>query len=186
MIDWNGIGEPTKNLEKRVRVRLRDGAETTTRVGALRWKHTGAEDDIVKYEFFDGVISLFDARFDEPTPATDESKRRKGMPLFDGCFLYFPDALLAVAEHSRKANEKHNPGEALHWSKHKSNDHPNCTARHMVDMGPNWDQIDPEFGSLHAVAGAWRALATAQIAIEAQRAGMTPRAYLKKLTEEAA
>lgn len=115
-----------------------------------------------------------------PLP-TSESQRRKNMPLFDGCMLYFPDALLAVAEHSRKANEKHNPGEALHWSKHKSNDHPNCAARHMVDMGPNWDQVDPEFGSLHAVAGAWRALATAQIAIEAQRAGMTPRAYLKQL-----
>lgn len=107
------------------------------------------------------------------------------MPLVDGFLLYFPDAALAVAEHSRKANEKHNPGEPLHWSKHKSHDHANCIGRHLLDMGPNWDQIDPEFGSLHAVAVAWRAMALAQIAIEAKRAGMSVRDYMKKLTDEA-
>lgn len=113
------------------------------------------------------------------------SAARKALPLFDGCVMYFPDALLAVAEHSRKANQKHNPGQPLHWSKHKSSDHANCVARHLVDIGQNWDEIDPEFGSLHAVALAWRALALAQIAIEAGRAGMTVRAYLKQLEEQA-
>lgn len=91
---------------------------------------------------------------------------RKGMPLFTGCLAYFPAALLAVSEHSRKANEKHNPGEPMHWSKGKSTDHADCIARHLVDIGPNWDSIDPELGSLHATALAWRALALLQTVLE--------------------
>ncbi len=127
-----------------------------------------------------GIIQKPELKFDAA-----ESKRRKRMPLWEGFLLYFPDAALAVAEHSRKANDKHNPGEPLHWSKHKSNDHPNCVGRHLLDIGPNWDAVDPEFGSLHAVALAWRAMALAQIAIEAQRAGLSPRDYLRKLEAEA-
>lgn len=99
-----------------------------------------------------------------------ESAARKGMPLFQGCLMYFPDALLAVAEHSRKANDKHNPGEPLHWSKDKSKDHADCVARHLLDIGPDWDAVDPEFGSLHATALAWRALALLQTVIERERA----------------
>lgn len=98
------------------------------------------------------------------------SAKRKGMPLFSGALMYFPDALLAVAEHSRKGNDKHNPGMPLHWSKDKSKDHADCIARHLVDIGPTWDGVDPEFGSLHAVALAWRALALLQIALERQQA----------------
>ena len=98
-----------------------------------------------------------------------DSKIRKGMPLFSGCFAYFPDALLAVSEHSRKANDKHNPGEPLHWSKDKSSDHADCIARHLVDIGPNWDNIDPEFNSLHATALVWRSLALLQTVLERQR-----------------
>jgi hypothetical protein len=118
--------------------------------------------------------------------STTDSAKRKGMPLFGGFLMYFPDAALAVAEHSRKANDKHNPGEPLHWSKNKSKDHADCVARHLIDIGEDWDAIDPEFGSLHAVALAWRAMALAQIVIEAKRVGMTPRQYLDKLAKEAA
>lgn len=95
-----------------------------------------------------------------------ESQRRKAQPLFQGFLMYFPDACLAVAEHSRKANEKHNPGERLHWSKDKSKDHADCIARHLIDIGPEWDRIDLEFGSLHATALAWRALALLQTVLE--------------------
>lgn len=91
---------------------------------------------------------------------------RKSRPLFSGCFMYFPDALLAIAEHSRKANDKHNPGEPLHWSKDKSKDHADCIARHLVDIGPTWDAVDPEFDSYHATALAWRALALLQTLLE--------------------
>lgn len=95
---------------------------------------------------------------------------RKEMPLFSGCLNYFPRALLAVAEHSRKANDKHNPGEPLHWSKGKSSDHADCVARHLVDIGPTWDAVDPEFDSLHATALAWRALALLETVLEREAA----------------
>ena len=98
-----------------------------------------------------------------------DSAKRKLQPLFSGCLMYFPDALLAVSEHSRKANEKHNPGEALHWSRDKSKDHADCIARHLLDIGPKWDAVDPEFDSLHATALAWRALALLQTVLERQR-----------------
>lgn len=104
----------------------------------------------------------------ESTPPST-SELRKGQPLFQGCLMYFPDALLAVAEHSRKANDKHNPGEPLHWSKEKSKDHADCIARHLVDIGPDWDETDPEFGSYHATALAWRALALLQTVIDRKR-----------------
>ena len=113
------------------------------------------------------------------------SAARKRMPLFDGFLMYFPDAALAVSGFSFQANDKHNPGEPLHWSKHKSSDHANCVGRHLVDIGPNWDGIDPEFGVMHAVPLAWRALAILQISIEAKRAGMTVRDYLAKLKADA-
>lgn len=99
------------------------------------------------------------------------SDTRKGKPLFSGCLMYFPDALLAVAEHSRKANDKHNPGEPLHWSKDKSKDHSDCIARHLLDIGPTWDLEDPELKSLHATALAWRALALLQTVLERNKGG---------------
>ncbi len=94
------------------------------------------------------------------------SSNRKDKPLFSGVLMYFPDALLAVAEHSKKGNDKHNPGQPLHWSKEKSGDHADCCARHLLDIGPNWDGIDEETGSMHAVAHAWRALALLQTVLE--------------------
>lgn len=110
---------------------------------------------------------------------------RKGFPLWAGCMMYFPDALLAVAEHSRKANDKHNPGQPLHWSKHKSTDHADCAARHLQDMGADWDAIDAEFNTYHITAAAWRTLAALQTVIDAKRAGLTVRAYIAKLKADA-
>lgn len=98
------------------------------------------------------------------------SAARKAVPIAAGCFYYFPDALAAVAELSKKGNDKHNPGEPLHWSRGKSNDHADCVGRHLIDAGPApHTEIDHEDGVLHAVKVAWRALALAQIAIEERR-----------------
>jgi hypothetical protein len=94
------------------------------------------------------------------------SAERKATPLFSGVFMYFPDALLAIAQHSKKGNDKHNPGQPLHWAKDKSADQADCISRHLVDIGPNWDAVDHETGSLHAVALAWRALALLQTVLE--------------------
>lgn len=82
---------------------------------------------------------------------------------------YFPDALLAVAELSLYGNEKHNPGEDLHWSREKSSDHADCAARHLLEpLGVDMS-YGPEKPVLHSVAAAWRSLANAQVEIEELR-----------------
>lgn len=87
-----------------------------------------------------------------------DSQARKDTPVYSGCLNYFPNAIAAVARLSKLGNDKHNPGEPLHWSKEKSNDHEDCIARHLLDA----DKIDPETGMPHAVQVAWRALALAE------------------------
>jgi hypothetical protein len=94
-----------------------------------------------------------------------ESAERKATPLWSGVMLYFPDALMAVARLSKKANDKHNAGEPLHWSKEKSNDHGDCLTRHQLEP----EKMDEEMQEIHAVHVAWRALAQLQIIIERQR-----------------
>lgn len=92
---------------------------------------------------------------------TTDSKERKDVPVYSGCMAYFPDALAEVARLSKAGNDKHNPGEPLHWSRDKSNDHKDCAARHMLECG----NID-EDGFYHDVKLAWRALANLQILLE--------------------
>lgn len=93
------------------------------------------------------------------------SDARKNIPLATGLLDYFPDALAAVARLSKIGNDKHNPGEPLHWSREKSSDHADCIMRHMLDRGT----VD-EDGELHDVKVAWRALAQLQVALEKQKA----------------
>lgn len=91
-----------------------------------------------------------------------DSKARKGIPMATGCIDYFPDALAAVAALSKAGNDKHNPGQPLHWSREKSNDHADCIARHLAERGT----FDPDDGFLHDVKLAWRALANLQVTLE--------------------
>jgi hypothetical protein len=93
-------------------------------------------------------------------------EQRKATPIWSGVLCYFPDAIAAVARLSKKGNDKHNPGEPLHWSRDKSNDHGDCILRHQMEP----DAIDPDTGELHAVAVAWRALAQLQL-LEEKRMG---------------
>jgi hypothetical protein len=97
------------------------------------------------------------------------SKARKDTPIFSGVLRYFPDALAEVAKLSMVGNDKHNPGQPLHWSKGISTDHGDCLTRHQLEF----DQIDPETiterypeGLLHATHVAWRALAQLQTILE--------------------
>lgn len=103
-----------------------------------------------------------------PMLSTD-SAERKATPIMTGMVDYFPLACAAVARLSKKANEKHNPGQPVHWSRDKSTDHADCIVKHLVDRGT----VDPEFGELHEVAAAWRALALCEIA-EEKRLGKPP------------
>ena len=91
-----------------------------------------------------------------------DAKARKQTPICTGVLDYFPDALAAVARLSLKANEKHNPGEPLHWSRGKSSDHADCLVRHLLERGNE----DPEMQESHTVHVAWRALALLQTEIE--------------------
>lgn len=91
------------------------------------------------------------------------SAARKDIPLARGVLDYFPAALAAVAELSRKGNDKHNPGEPIHWARGKSMDHADCIMRHLIDRGTT----DPEDGLSHSVKIAWRALALLQEELEA-------------------
>lgn len=97
-----------------------------------------------------------------------EDKARKAIPLWDGCIMYFPKALMAVAEVSRIGNEQHNPGEPLHWAKDKSTDQKNTAIRHMVDHDTGL--IRDTDGARHLAKAAWRVLAWLETEIEAEDA----------------
>lgn len=93
-----------------------------------------------------------------------DSAARKKLPIVSGVLDYFPDALAAVAEVSMAGNEKHNPGQPLHWSRDKSDDHADCVGRHLLERG-HFDTV----GAIkvrHTAQLAWRALALLQIEIE--------------------
>ena len=92
-----------------------------------------------------------------------EAKARKEIPICTGVLDYFPDALAAIAEVSKRGNDQHNPGEPLHWAREKSTDHADCIIRHLVDRGT----LDVD-GGRHSAKLAWRALALLQTEIEAE------------------
>ena len=96
----------------------------------------------------------------------DDSAARKRVPLTTGCLDYFPDALKAVARLSLIGNDKHNPGQPLHWSRGKSNDHLDCAGRHLLTPFA----IDPDSKEVHLANAAWRILAELQLYCEKQRA----------------
>ena len=111
-----------------------------------------------------------------PVPATvyhtapylpTDAAERKRVPLWSGLVRYFPDALVAVSKLSMKGNDQHNPGEPLHWSRGKSDDHHDTLLRHMLDSGT----VD-EDGHRHSTKAAWRALAILQLELEREKAGV--------------
>ena len=97
-----------------------------------------------------------------------DSEARKNIPITTGVIDYFPAALAAVAEVSNAGNDKHNPGEPLHWTRGKSNDHADSIGRHLLERGG----IDPDTGLRHSAQLAWRALALLQVELE--EAGLAP------------
>jgi hypothetical protein len=97
-----------------------------------------------------------------------DSKERKDTPVVRGVLDYFPDAIFAIARLSVLGNDKHNPGQPLHWAKEKSNDHADCAVRHLMERG-GWDTDSYPEPVRHSTAAAWRALANLQIEIEEAR-----------------
>lgn len=107
------------------------------------------------------VDELKDKSAERARLSTDSDKRKE-IPLASGCLDYFPDALAAVAALSWSGNQKHNPGEELHWARGKSTDEADCLLRHLAERGT----IDTD-GHRHSTKVAWRALANLQKEIEA-------------------
>lgn len=106
-----------------------------------------------------------------------DSAARKRMPMCSGLLDYFPDACAAVAEVSWHGNEKHNPGEPLHWARGKSMDHADCILRHLTERG-GFDVVmvgGVEHRMRHSAALAWRALALLQEELELENALTAPR-----------
>lgn len=96
-----------------------------------------------------------------------EKQARKETPITTGVLDYFPLAIAEVARVSKAGNDQHNPGEPLHWARHKSTDQADCIARHLVERGT----ID-EDGQRHSAKMAWRALALLQLELESVTAGV--------------
>lgn len=90
------------------------------------------------------------------------SAERKECALSRGLAAYFPDALALVARHSVRMNAKHNPGQPVHWSREKSNDHADCELRHLVATSVDPDVRDAD-GAYEMVCKAWRSLADLQM-----------------------
>lgn len=101
------------------------------------------------------------------------SQERKSEPILSGCMAYFPDALAAVARVSVAGNNKHNPGEPLHWARGKSMDQLDAVARHILTP----EVVDPETGEVELAQAAWRCLAQLQLSEEKRLAGLGIRPY---------
>jgi len=98
--------------------------------------------------------------FDSPRPVfPDDAEERKRFPVFTGLLQYFPHACAAVAAHSYRGNEQHNPGEPMHWAKEKSIGDGNQIVRHLME------------GDLEAAA--WRSLEL----LERKLTGLPPFEY---------
>jgi hypothetical protein len=91
------------------------------------------------------------------------SEERKKYPVQSGVFAYFRDAIFRLARVSYDGNEKHNPGEPLHWARDKSSDHMDCVARHLLAYAP--DDHDDAIEE-HLANTAWRSMAELQIYLE--------------------
>lgn len=91
-------------------------------------------------------------------------QERKEIPVYSGFIKYFPRAILAVARLSKVANEQHNPGQPLHWSKEKSSDDLDALMRHMIDdIISNKTDSD---GIMHLTKVAWRGMAKLERELE--------------------
>jgi hypothetical protein len=97
------------------------------------------------------------------------SAERKECAMSRGLLAYFPDALALLARHSVRMNEKHNPGEPVHWAREKSTDHEDCIVRHSAAIAVDPDSKDGD-AAYHIICRLWRAAAAVQIWAEAKQA----------------
>ncbi len=121
---------------------------------------------------FEEVTTVYEAipievHDEAPRGLPTDDKSRKGMPIFRGPLMYFPDALLAVAAVCKAGNDQHNPGEPMHWERGKSMEQMDTALRHMMDHGLG--NLKDSDGQWHIAKAAWRLLAELQLTIEGSR-----------------
>src|SRR3546814_17711213 len=92
----------------------------------------------------------------------EDSDARKEYPVYSEFLQYFPAAIAAIAHHSYKGNQKHNPGQTLHHDRAKSGDEPAALTSHLTE-----DDL---------VCMAWRPLSMLTQTLEATRAPPAPAA----------
>lgn len=107
-----------------------------------------------------------------------EAAARKMQPIYSGLLKYFPRACAYVAHVSYVANEQHNPGESMRWSREKSSDHEDCLVRHLKDRAEG-NPIDTD-GLRHMGKAAWRSFAALELELEAAEKPTTFREVLEK------
>ena len=90
------------------------------------------------------------------------SEQRKQYPMSGGLVDYFPDALALISHVSWAGNEKHNPGQSLHWSRWNSTDHADCVIRHHSTR----ENDERDIPLMHMAEETWRTLAMLQEALE--------------------
>lgn len=110
----------------------------------------------------------------------DDSAGRKQFPVASGVLDYFPDAVVEVSSVSFMGNEQHNPGQPLHWSRGKSDDHSDTLMRHFLARGTR-----DKDGQRHSAKMAWRAFAILQLEIEAEQKATSPRAEAGQVDKQA-
>lgn len=105
-------------------------------------------------------------------PSDDNA--RKALPIWSYMVEYFPDAYLAEVQVAVVGNNKHNPGEPLHWAREKSRDQMNTAFRHMWDHSRGVTR-DTD-GCYHLAKAIWRLKAELQLTIERdqKKAGTSP------------
>lgn len=103
----------------------------------------------------------------EPRGLPKGDADRKALPIFRGPLMYFPDALLAVADVCKKGNDQHNPGQPMHWAREKSTEQMDTALRHMMDHGLGVHKDTDN--TWHLAKAAWRILAELQLTIEKSR-----------------
>lgn len=94
--------------------------------------------------------------------ATDEV--RKATPI-DAIFKFWPDAMVALAQHIWKGNEKYNPEHPkIGWIREKSSDHVGSMTRHLCYDYVKATTKKAKIKVMSAIA--WRALAELQLLTE--------------------
>jgi len=89
---------------------------------------------------------------------------RKATPI-DAIFKFWPDAMVALAQHIWKGNEKYNPEHPkIGWIREKSSDHVGSMTRHLCYDYVKASTREAKIKVMSAIA--WRALAELQLLAE--------------------